>query len=80
MGLIGVGLDSRKFVQKISGSVMALWNGVEVLMTELERDIFEERAAIREYEGGQDRVAAEREARREARAYVESVRVTGGAL
>lgn len=46
-------------------------------MTDLERDIYEERAAIREYDGGQSRADAEREARVEARAYVERLKDEG---
>lgn len=39
----------------------------EITPEELARDLFEERAAIREFDGGQDRAMAEREAWAEAR-------------
>lgn len=38
-------------------------------LSNVEQDLFEERAAIREYDGGQDRESAERAAREEVEQY-----------
>ena len=46
----------------------------EILPDELARDLYEERAAIREYDGGQDRAKAE------AAAWQEAMRAAGVAV